>query len=44
LPKLLADFRIVTEIEFGADEDDWDAGCVMFDFGEPLKCDTDISE
>lgn len=39
LPKLLADFRIVSEIELRADEDDGDAGCVMLDFGVPLFAD-----
>lgn len=28
---------VVTEIEFGADEDDGDAGRVMVDLGKPLK-------
>ena len=36
LAELLTHFRIVAEVEFGADEDDRDAGGVVFDFREPL--------
>lgn len=29
--------RVLSQIEFRADEDDGHVWCVMFDFGEPLK-------
>ena len=36
LAQLLAHFRVVAQVELGADEDDGDAGGVVLDFGEPL--------
>lgn len=37
MAQLLADFWVVAEIKFSADEDDGDAWCVVLDFGEPLQ-------
>lgn len=44
LTELLTHFRIVAEVEFGADEDDRDARGVVFDFREPLECTAKVSD
>lgn len=37
LAQLLFDFWVVAQVELGADQDDWDAGCVMLYLRVPLQ-------
>jgi hypothetical protein len=39
LSELLADARVVAQIDLGADDEAGDAGTVMMNFGEPLLAD-----
>jgi hypothetical protein len=36
LAQLLLDLWVVAQVELGADEDDWNAGCVVLYLGVPL--------